>query len=149
MSTLPPTELGDEDLVVALRAGDDAAFVALVRRHHGALARLARALAAADAERLLRATWRAFLETPIAGPVRLALISHLLALADAPIPRTRPDAALRAIQRLPIEERRVVLLRDGERLGAGEVEALLGLSATEQRRLLHRGRRAITAALAA
>lgn len=54
-----------------------------------------------------------------------------------------------ALQRLPQRQRVVVTLRDVEGYGADEVCTMLGLSAGNQRVLLHRGRAAVRAELAA
>jgi RNA polymerase sigma-70 factor (ECF subfamily) len=59
--------------------------------------------------------------------------------------RRRLDAAIEA---LPPGQRAVVVLRDVEGLPAGEVCNLLGITETNQRVLLHRGRTRIRAALA-
>jgi len=53
----------------------------------------------------------------------------------------------RTIDRLPPAQGAVVALRDGQGLPAGEVCSLLGLSAGNQRVLLHRGRARIRSAL--
>lgn len=51
--------LGDDGVVAALRAGDETAFVALVRRHHGQMVRLARCYVptAAIAEEVAQDAW--------------------------------------------------------------------------------------------
>jgi RNA polymerase sigma-70 factor (ECF subfamily) len=63
---IPPTsdpaavlDAPDADLVVALRRGDEAAFVALVGRHHTALRRVARRYVASDAlaDEVVQDTW--------------------------------------------------------------------------------------------
>jgi len=53
----------DDDLLAALRAGDEQAFVALVRRHHSAMLRLATGYvpSAAIAEEVVQDTWLAVL----------------------------------------------------------------------------------------
>jgi RNA polymerase sigma-70 factor (ECF subfamily) len=55
---------GEEDLVSALRAGDERAFMELVQRHHGALVRIAQVFvnSAAVAEEVAQETWLAALE---------------------------------------------------------------------------------------
>src|SRR4051812_19618397 len=54
----------DADVVAALRRGDEAAFVALVTRHHAALRRVARRYVASDAvaEEVVQETWLAVLK---------------------------------------------------------------------------------------
>lgn len=59
------------------------------------------------------------------------------------------SALLRAIDMLPEAQRAVVLLRDVEGLDAPATCNVLGLSETNQRVLLHRGRTKVRAALAA
>jgi RNA polymerase sigma-70 factor (ECF subfamily) len=61
-----PLAAGDDAALVArLRNGDEAAFTALVARHHGALLRLARAFvpSRAVAEEVVQETWMAVLES--------------------------------------------------------------------------------------
>jgi RNA polymerase sigma-70 factor (ECF subfamily) len=55
---------GDEQLVAALREGDEDAFKELVRRHHGALLRLARSYVSsgAVAEEVVQDTWLGVLD---------------------------------------------------------------------------------------
>lgn len=54
-----------------------------------------------------------------------------------------------AVDALPVRQRAVVVLRDVSGLGSEEVCQMLGLSAANQRVLLHRGRAAVRARLAA
>ena len=56
--------LAEPRLVAALRAGDEAAFVALLERHHAALLRLARVYVAdrAVAEEVVQETWEGVLQ---------------------------------------------------------------------------------------
>ncbi len=58
----PPRD--DRDLVARLREGDEAAFTALVERHHGALRRLARTFVSSDAaaDEVVQDTWVAVLD---------------------------------------------------------------------------------------
>jgi RNA polymerase sigma-70 factor (ECF subfamily) len=60
------TEMGEEDLqlVGALREGDEAAFLALVRRHHASMVRVACAFVASDAvaEEVVQDSWLGVLE---------------------------------------------------------------------------------------
>jgi len=63
---LQPLAAGDDAALVArLRAGDEAAFTALVTRHHGALVKLALAFvpSRAVAEEVVQETWMAILES--------------------------------------------------------------------------------------
>ena len=52
-----------------------------------------------------------------------------------------------AIEQLPPTQREVIRLRDVEGFSSGEVRALLELSETNQRVLLHRARSKVRAAL--
>jgi RNA polymerase sigma-70 factor, ECF subfamily len=64
-TTLPaPQELDDSQLLVAIRDGEEAAFAALVARHHGALRRVAASFGASDAlaEEVVQETWLAALQ---------------------------------------------------------------------------------------
>lgn len=51
------------------------------------------------------------------------------------------------LERLPVAQRQVVLMRDMEGLPAAEVCAVLAISETNQRVLLHRGRSRLRAML--
>jgi RNA polymerase sigma-70 factor (ECF subfamily) len=65
MTTMSPVDTtADEQLVEALRAGDEQAFQELVHRHHGSLLRVARNYVptAAIAEEVVQDTWLAVLD---------------------------------------------------------------------------------------
>src|SRR5687768_16279312 len=59
-----PWATDEEDLIAALRAGDDAAFLTLVERYHGAMIRVAGLFVVdrAVAEEVAQETWAAALE---------------------------------------------------------------------------------------
>lgn len=59
-----PSAAADAALLAALRAGDEAAFTALVTRHHASLKRVARAYVASDAvaEEVVQETWLAVID---------------------------------------------------------------------------------------
>ena len=217
--TAPPEDLA---LVARLRRGEEAAFVALLDRHHGALLRLARIWVAdpATAEEVVQETWLAVLRgidgfrghaslktwivgilanqakrRAVRGPERLPRADRgdprersvpFSALARAPgddgapavdpdrfVPagdagagrwaappqpwRNAPEARLLAVEArtrigaaidaLPPNHRTVILLRDVAGLNAAEACNVLGISATNQRVLLHRARSRVRAAL--
>jgi RNA polymerase sigma-70 factor (ECF subfamily) len=60
-SPAPAPTADEADLLDALRAGDEAAFAGLVRRHHGSLRRFARGFVASDAvaEEVVQEAWLA------------------------------------------------------------------------------------------
>lgn len=62
-------------------------------------------------------------------------------------PRELVDCVGKVMEILPAEERRVVVLRDVEGWPSEDVGWLLGLAEEDQRRLLHRGRSRVRAAL--
>jgi RNA polymerase sigma-70 factor (ECF subfamily) len=197
------TLINDPDavLLAGLRAGDEQAFAALVRRHGAALLRYARTFVRSEttAEDVVQETWlavvtgverfegRALLRTwlygivanrgrtralrerrsvPFSSLVRdeldgdrgeLALDRFLprggWAIAPQPWPdeqyETRETLAVvrDAIDALPPVQREVVRLRDVEGWDPAEICAKLGISAGNQRVLLHRGRTRVRAAL--
>jgi RNA polymerase sigma-70 factor (ECF subfamily) len=192
---------GSESLLVAaLRRRDEAAFVALVRRHHAVMLRVAQAQVRnrAAAEEVVQETWlavingidsfegRSSLRTWMfailtrQASARLqrdgrqipfsALASADAAAADPSVDPSRffprdhaprpffwvsdpcewPEAALlaaevrsvigAAVQELPDSQRVVITLRDLEGWAPEEVCEALGISAGNQRVLLHRAR---------
>ena len=199
-------------LVAALRAGDEAAFLALVERYHGAMIRVAELFVAnrAVAEEVAQETWAAALEGLGRFESRASVRTWLFRIltnraksraqregrsvpfsaaasfrevkegADEPAePRERfragapwaghwvsfpeawehlPEEALlaretrahirEAMRALPPAQRGVLTLRDVEGWSADEVCNILGLSETNQRVLLHRGRARMRRALA-
>jgi RNA polymerase sigma-70 factor, ECF subfamily len=66
---------------------------------------------------------------------------------EALLGRETLEVAKRAIEALPAAQRRVITMRDVAGLGADEVSDALGLSAGNQRVLLHRARSRVRAAL--
>jgi len=175
----------DQGLVDALRAGDEAAFVELVRRYQPALLRVAEATVGsrAVAEEVCQETWLAVVKGVDRFEGRSSLktwLFHILlnrarstatreqragradgeaverfdakgAWIDPPEPwADRVDDQLTAevvaehvkalLPDLPDQQRQVVLLRDVEGLGAGDVATILGVTDGNQRVLLHRGR---------
>ena len=194
---LPP----DDQLLAALRLGDDAAFGAMLDAWTPSLRRLARSFVRSDvaAEDVVQDTWAAVVRGLPAFEGRSALKTWVYTILtnrarthgvkDA---RTVPESALgevgdaapladrftdkgtwlrppqrweeisaealtlsketvaiieAAIDRLPDRQRAVVLLRDVEGIDAQDVCDLLGLSESNQRVLLHRGRSRLRAAL--
>lgn len=61
---LPPQELDESELLIAIRGGDEAAFTDLVSRYHGRLRRFAKLFGASDAvaEEIVQETWLAALQ---------------------------------------------------------------------------------------
>jgi RNA polymerase sigma-70 factor, ECF subfamily len=213
-SSTPPVEDGpgsrDESrLVDALRAGDEEAFVGVVRLHGPTMLRIARlyASSSAVAEEVVQETWLAVLagierfegrssfktwlfriltnqaKTRAAGEGRSVSFA---ALSDEEVGATevsveaarfhepgerwahhwtssperwseRPEASLlshealavveQAVALLPPAQRAVVSLRDIAGWDADEVCEVLGLTATNQRVLLHRARTKVRKAL--
>jgi RNA polymerase sigma-70 factor (ECF subfamily) len=198
---VPELPGADDALLERLRAGDEAAFVELVRASHGALTRLAVTFVRdrAAAEEVVQEAWlavvaqigafegRSSLRTWIGAIVankaktrgeRDRRFVPFSALADAEqggadesaecfdarrlwkaAPRAwdapedlvlRKEARTiveRAIADLPPAQRTVVELRDVEGWSSDEVCNVLGLTETNQRVLLHRGRMRLRAAL--
>ena len=185
------TAPADEDriLLERLRAGDEAAFVTLVSRHHDPMLRLARAFvsSAAVAEEVVQDTWvgvlrgidrfegrsslRTWLLAILANRARTAGVreARSVALGDATaaVDASRFDASgawssppepwteqvenrigavalrreiLAALSEMPERQRVVVMLRDVDGLRGDEVCEVLGLTAANERVLLHRGR---------
>lgn len=68
-------DLDDGELVARLRQGDEAAFTALIDKHHGALRRLARAFVSSDAaaNEVVQDTWVAVLDGLAAFEARASL----------------------------------------------------------------------------
>jgi RNA polymerase sigma-70 factor (ECF subfamily) len=195
---------GDSELA-ALRAGDEAAFQALIQRYHGPMLRLAMTYVGdrGVAEDVVQETWltclrsldrfegRSSLKTWIFGIVintarsRRRKESRILPFAsflrrddsdsrrptveqsrfgsdgmwrDGPhswdnLPESKVlgDETLKrvraAIDALPQKQREVILLRDVAGFEAGEVSALLGISAANERVRLHRARAAVRQSL--
>ena len=189
----------DQELIAALRAGDERAFTELVDRLHPSLVRLARSFvgSAAVAEEVAQETWvgvlrgvdsfeeRSSIKTWIfrilvnRAKTRAERESRTVAFSDAAGadgPAVDADRFLDAdhprwphhwaqpprrfdempqerllgnetravidhsIETLPPAQRQVIALRDIDGLESDEVCALLGLSAGNQRVLLHRAR---------
>jgi len=186
--------VGEAELLARLRAGDEAAFSAVVRAHHASLCRVARTVVGSDAvaEEVVQDTWLAVVRGVERfegrSSLRTWLFRILMNRARTTATRERrsdsgvdPDAArfdgsgvwssppvpwseqvedrlaaerVAALARdlletLPEAHRRVVVLRDLEGLGAGDVAELLGISDGNQRVLLHRGRARLRAGLEA
>jgi RNA polymerase sigma-70 factor (ECF subfamily) len=184
-----PAAAAEAELVAKLRAGEEAAFVALARRHQAAMLRLASAFvpSAAVAEEVVQDTWVAVLRGIDGFSGRASFKTWLLAIlvnrakttgmrearslpiddSGPAVDRSRFDAAgawtspphhwveesedrllatgLRekldlALKRLPARQRAIVILRDVEGLSSEEVCGVLGVTAGNQRVLLHRAR---------
>jgi len=163
-------EADDTLLVKALRCREEAAFVALVRRYHSLMLRVAYAQLndAAAAEEVVQETWLAVIRgiDSFAGrsSLRTWMFRILTNQASARLvrdgrqipffwvsdPREWPEDALlaaevrsvigAAVRRLPDSQRVVITLRDLEGWAPGEVCEALGLSDGNQRVLLHRAR---------
>jgi RNA polymerase sigma-70 factor (ECF subfamily) len=184
-----PAAVAEAELVARLRAGDEAAFVALARRHQATMLRLAAAFvpSTAVAEEVVQDTWLAVLRG-IDGFAGLSSFKTWLlrilvnrakstgmsearsvAIEDVgpALDRSRFDATgawmspprhwieesedrllatgLRerlelALKRLPQRQRAIVILRDVDGLSGEEVCGVLGVTASNQRVLLHRAR---------
>ena len=186
----------DGALVLALQAGDEAAFATLVRRYHARLLRLAQTMvpSRAVAEEVVQDTWLGVVRGIERFEGRSSVKTWLFRIlvfrartAGSREPRTLPlddtdpledrfgangawstppapwsdavDDRLAAeelarrvrhhVPELPEAQRRVLVLRDVEGLGADDVCAVLGISAGNQRVLLHRARTRLRAALEA
>jgi RNA polymerase sigma-70 factor (ECF subfamily) len=196
------------DELDVLRSGDEAAFVALVRAHHGVLLRIAAAHVRdrAVAEEVAQETWLVALagadrferrsslrtwlvgialniarrraerehrclpfsavatpgsdaasvdETPLlaadraGGPGRWARCAPGQTPEEQVLSRETRAVLTGAVAALPAAQRVVVTLRDIEGWPADEVCAALGLTAANQRVLLHRARSRVRDALAA
>ncbi len=185
--TLPDVETDDE-LLLRLRDGDEAAFEVLVTRYHQPLLRLARSMVAspAVAEEAVQDTWMGVVRGIERFEGRSSLKTWLFRIlgnrarsAGSHEPATVPIEALHAVDPtrfdaggawadplepwtdasdrrldastwspvlkaalddLPPRQRQVVLLRDVEGLDHDEACDILGITAGNQRILLHRGR---------
>lgn len=187
----------DAGLVARLRAGDEAAFVALVQRYHASMVRFAATFvpSRAVAEEVVQDSWVALLagidrfeersslktwlfrivanrgrtsgakerrETPAGAGAEPAVPASRFATGGAwavpPVDWTdavderldaRQAAAViaRHLDDLAPAQRRVVIMRDVEDLGAEDVCRILDISEANQRVLLHRGRSKLRAAL--
>lgn len=148
---------------------DEESFEALVRAHHPVMVGLARALTTseADADRAVRRAWQDVISdlhsVDAAAPPRAWILSRVTAglaarrssrdrssgeLTPAGMGAERVSRALReAIDDLPEDERAVVRLRDVEGWSSQEICDALGVSAGDQRVLLHRARSALRGAL--
>lgn len=184
-----PAAAAEAELVAQLRAGDEAAFVALAGRHQATMLRLAATFApsAAVAEEAVQDTWVAVLRGIDGFDGRASFRTWLLAIlvnraksagmsearslpigdAGPAVDRSRFDAGgawaspprhwveesedrlmargLRqrlelALNRLPSRQRAIVVLRDIDGLSSEQVCEVLGISAGNQRVLLHRAR---------
>jgi RNA polymerase sigma-70 factor (ECF subfamily) len=184
-----PAAVAEAELVARLRAGDEAAFVALARRHQTTMLRLAAAFvpSTAVAEEVVQDTWLAVLRG-IDGFAGLSSFKTWLlrilvnrakstgmsearsvAIEDVgpALDRSRFDATGAwmspprhwieesedrllatglgerlelALKRLPQRQRAIVILRDVDGLSGEEVCGVLGVTASNQRVLLHRAR---------
>ncbi len=201
------TDPDDLALVVALRDGDEAAFLLVVDRYHGALLRLARVWVrdSATAEDVVQETWLALIQGIDRFEGRSSLKTWLfgilanqakrrvrresrsvpfaaLAVGDEDGPSVDPDRFFppghrwsghwsrppaggagapdvdlltgeirarmaEAITALPPRYRAIIILRDVEGRTAEETCNILGVSATNQRVLLHRARSRVRQAL--
>ena len=145
----------DAQLVASLRRGDEGAFEALVDSHASALLGVAMCHVASRplAEEAVKRTWLRVIRGLDRFDGRASLRTWIFRLL-AEVVETRDTeastvvAGLPALATLPAEQRAVVTLRDIEGWPAGEACAALGLEETDQRRLLHGARTAITGALA-
>ncbi len=184
-----PAANAEAELVARLRAGDEAAFVALAGRHQATMLRLASTFvpSAAVAEEVVQDTWVAVLRGIDGFGGRASFKTWLLAIlvnraksagmsearslpigdAGPAVDRSRFDAAgawaspprhwveesedrllaggLKdrlelALRRLPSRQRAIVILRDVDGLSGEEVCGVLGITAGNQRVLLHRAR---------
>jgi RNA polymerase sigma-70 factor (ECF subfamily) len=126
---MPTRNDPDAALLAGLRAGDERAFAERVQRHSAAL----------HGERFLSMQHErrpgGWAVAPEAWPEERVESAETLKIVRA------------AFEALPPAEREVVRLRDVEGWDAGEVCLALGLSAGNQRVLLHRGRARVHAAL--
>lgn len=168
MATMMRTPLrsrrsGEEDALEALPAGDEERFVELAALYQPLMTRLARSLAptAREADELVRMAWIDLLRDLDAidegSTLRASLIQRLLRRAPAWLhgeanttafhENRRVDPLSAALASLPTGPFMVVSLRDVEGWSAEEVSHTLGLSLSDQRRLLHQGRSAIHRAL--
>jgi RNA polymerase sigma-70 factor (ECF subfamily) len=202
VDAVPPSE---EQLLAALRAGDEQAFRTLVRRHHSTMRRVARGYVAstAVADEVVQETWLAVIRGLDSFEGRSSLrtwifrilvnqaqtrgarehrVTPFSSFARADVedgPTVEPERFVpsgeafggywavppvqlpedcaasaetvavvgRAIAELPPRQQQVIRLRDVEGWDAEEVCALLGLSAANQRVLLHRARAHVRAAV--
>jgi RNA polymerase sigma-70 factor (ECF subfamily) len=183
----------DVGLVERLRAGDESAYVELVRRYQPRMLRVAKATVdnPAVAEEACQETWLAVLrgidrfegrssfktwlfrillnrarssarrEVRAGRPAAADTVERFDAKgawAEPPVPwservddRLVAERLARRVQELlpdlPDQQRQVLVLRDVEELGSGDVASLLGISDGNQRVLLHRGRAKLRALL--
>lgn len=192
--TMPDME-SDLDLLERLRAGDEAAFLVMVRRYHGAMIRLARTYAPTDAiaEEAVQDTWMGVVrgihrfegrssfktwlfrilvnraktagereprhegldEEPAVDPGRFdaggawaqPLERWEEGVDDRVVAATWSPVLKDALQKLPLRQREVVVLRDAEGLTSEEVCRVSDISEGNQRVLLHRGRSRLRALL--
>lgn len=201
--------LADETVLLAsLRAGDEAAFNAIIERYHSGMLRLARMYVqnASSAEEVVQEAWLGLLTGLARFEGRSSLKTYLFRIvvncartrfrkdartipfsalfspgddvSEAALPADRfrdggplaghwssppkswaetPERSAlsaetrrlvdEAIAALPPNQREVITLRDVEGWDADEVCNALGISATNQRVLLHRGRSKVRVAL--
>lgn len=92
----------DQEAVLAVLAGDEAAFLSLARRWHGAMVRVARCYLASDAlaEEAARSAWRAVLEDLPRWRPRSSLASFIFGILAR---RARERALLEQAAALPFE----------------------------------------------
>jgi RNA polymerase sigma-70 factor (ECF subfamily) len=199
-----PERTVEQQLVQALRQGDEHAFTCLIDHHHASLVRMAMsyALDRAMAEEVAQETWLAVVTGIERFEGRCSLKTWLFTIltnraktrakreqrfiplsafdeADGPAvasqrfahdgpwpghwvhpPRQWDDSpehtvlsaetqavVASAVAQLPMLQQQVITLRDVEGWSAGEVCAVLGLTETHQRVLLHRARSRVRGAL--
>src|SRR5215472_1604916 len=136
----------DAQLLTALRAGDERAFVTLVRRHHDAMLRLASSFVpnVAVAEEVVQDTWVGVLrgiDGFDGGGSWASPPERWIEEVEDRLEAGKLAGFLRtAIGDLPDRQRQVVTLRDIEGLTSEEVCSVLEISESNQRVLLHRGR---------
>jgi RNA polymerase sigma-70 factor (ECF subfamily) len=188
----------DAELVRRLQAGDDDAFVALVRRYQPGLLCMAQSMvrSRAVAEEVTQDTWMAVVRGIEKFEGRSSFKTWLYRVLinrahstmkrerragfpdehlevhldegfghnghwdpppavwsddvdDAIVARQLAERAVALLPRLPDAQRQIVYLHDVEHVSAHDIEGLLGITDSNQRVLLHRGRTRLRALLGA